>query len=264
MKRVASIGAGGAGKSWLARELGRCLELATMAGLPEGRVELLVARRRIGGEELERACGHPQRGRPPQPIDACAPVDEQPRHVPAAVADSVGELTPPAIEPPRASMSAPPSIRAIATSTSSLLAAQCSGVSDGPWSLGLLGSAPASISSRTTSGPLRRSIVVARRERVKGSAPSDRAVRAAHAAAGYPLRPPQAHVLEPRALPRSCSRPSAKRMTPRLRAKVLTESAIAEIASLSRLRRLVPFRRNSQLADCRCPLPWGDEDIIVG
>ena len=50
-------------------------------------------------------------------------------------------------------MSAPPSINAAATSTSSLLAAQCNGVSDGPSALGALGSAPASISSRTTAGP---------------------------------------------------------------------------------------------------------------
>ena len=51
-------------------------------------------------------------------------------------------------------MSAPWSISARATSTSSLLAAQCNGVSlcQLP-STGALGSAPASISTATTSGP---------------------------------------------------------------------------------------------------------------
>src|SRR3954471_23527019 len=55
------------------------------------------------------------------------------------------------IEPSGASMSAPPSINAAATSTSSLLAAQCSGVSSP--GLRALGSAPAANSSRTTCGP---------------------------------------------------------------------------------------------------------------
>jgi hypothetical protein len=61
---------------------------------------------------------------------------------------------PPAIEAPVASISAPPSISARATSTSSLLAAQCNGVSACQLpSTEALGSAPASISVAATSGP---------------------------------------------------------------------------------------------------------------
>jgi hypothetical protein len=48
----------------------------------------------------------------------------------------------------------PPSISASATSTSSVLAAQCSGVSDGGSPTVTFGSAPAAMSTRTTSGAL--------------------------------------------------------------------------------------------------------------
>jgi len=58
------------------------------------------------------------------------------------------------IEPSGVSTSAPPSISASATSTSSLLAAQCSGVSAKRVpGLRVLGSAPAAISIRAICGP---------------------------------------------------------------------------------------------------------------
>jgi RNA polymerase sigma factor (sigma-70 family) len=74
------------------------------------------------------------------------------RQQPYPTASSSG--VPPAIDAPVASMSAPPSISALATSTSSLLAAQCSGVSACQLpSTGALGSAPAAIRTATTCGP---------------------------------------------------------------------------------------------------------------
>src|SRR5215467_3340612 len=74
-------------------------------------------------------------------------------HWPYPTALSNGE--PPPIEPPAASTSAPALTRTSNTSTSSLLATQCSGVSGYcPSSLLTLGSAPASISALTTAAPL--------------------------------------------------------------------------------------------------------------
>lgn len=63
----------------------------------------------------------------------------------------------PAMEPPITSMFAPPLINVAATSTSSLLAAQCNWVSEKfPPVARALGSAPASISIFTITGPLRK------------------------------------------------------------------------------------------------------------
>jgi hypothetical protein len=75
--------------------------------------------------------------------------------VPGAIPDRVGQRRA-GDRPPGASISAPAPISATATSTSSLLAAQCSGVSPAvpaPSVAAALGSTPALISSLTTSGP---------------------------------------------------------------------------------------------------------------
>jgi hypothetical protein len=62
-----------------------------VARLPEGFAELLLGRRRIGSEELRHTLGDAERGCLPKRIDAGAPLEQQPRYVPAAVAHRILE-----------------------------------------------------------------------------------------------------------------------------------------------------------------------------
>src|SRR5205807_6832027 len=107
------------------QELG-CPTLSTVAGLPESVVDFF---RGDAGHQLLYPRERVERGGVPQFVHTRAAPDEQACHSPAAVPDGVVQRRAAAIEPPGASMSAPRSMSASATSTSSLLAAQCNGVS---------------------------------------------------------------------------------------------------------------------------------------
>src|SRR6266508_2546991 len=129
------------------------LALPTVAGLPEG-VGDLVGSGRVGAREA--FLDPVQEAERP----ACQSVVRAPRsrsrraarHCPNPTASARG--VPPPSTAPGASTSAPASTRASRTSTSSLLAAQCSGVSACGPTNGAFTSAPASTSAATTAGPL--------------------------------------------------------------------------------------------------------------
>jgi hypothetical protein len=127
-----------------------CPSLATVAGLPERVVHILLGWRRGCGEQLLEPTEHPEGCGVPERVDRRASLNEEPGHMPAAVADGVVEWG--ADRPAGVSRSAPPSMSTTATSTSSLLAAQCSGVSGQSRPVSSFGSVPASRSRATAAG----------------------------------------------------------------------------------------------------------------
>ncbi len=62
-----------------------------MTGLIEGLVDVIASWRRVGSQELIYSGPVPQSGRLPQAADARAVGDKQPGHMPAPIADSIGQ-----------------------------------------------------------------------------------------------------------------------------------------------------------------------------
>jgi hypothetical protein len=131
---------------------GRGVLLATVAGPPQRVSQLLGIRWRDSRKlDLSRpvspiVADSNRFGRTPRATSRSAA-----RHCPNAVASAIGE--PPLITGPGASMSAPASSSASISSTSSLLAAQCSAVSAWPPTKGASRSAPAPCKSVTNCLP---------------------------------------------------------------------------------------------------------------
>ena len=102
--------------------------MTAVTGLPERVSDLLLCGWRRGQQFLDARLDA-QRRSLPQPVNSGASLDQQTRDPPAPVSHRVIERAATAIDAPGASISAPPSISAVATSTSSLLADQGNGVS---------------------------------------------------------------------------------------------------------------------------------------
>jgi len=60
-----------------------------VAGMPECLVQLRLAGRRVAGRQLAQSGQVAEGGGVPKPVDARTATDEQPRDVPAAVADGI-------------------------------------------------------------------------------------------------------------------------------------------------------------------------------
>ena len=133
--------------------------LATVAGLPERLVQVLLARGGIGLEELVHPGLVTERRRLPQAADAGAPRDQQPGHLPAAVGHGVDQRWPrdgpgawrfdvgPAVDQRDGHRHVVAARRPVQRGLRLGLAG-CPGSAGPP-----LGSAPASMSSRAISGP---------------------------------------------------------------------------------------------------------------
>ena len=127
------------------------LVLSTVRGAPQSVVEILLRRAARPGELVADTVEQPERGACQRLV--CAPRSSSRRaafHWPKATASAIA--VPPPITAPSVSMAAPASSSASSASTSSLLAAQCNGVSPcGPVKRALT-SAPAAASAATLRG----------------------------------------------------------------------------------------------------------------